>query len=177
MRGSVSISAVILAMPASRVALSGHSIHAKATVSSSLAATAPWKSVVWPGLRSAPQHSTTRSAPCSRNTGSTVLAWRRKSSLPEIGTGITKPSKYDIGSLLSGRGRGEGLGALLDRGLVHPHDLPVMPVEVLEAAAVHEAVVLRRITIGVAARGRDIGQRGVDMLAAVAAEAQHDLRA
>src|SRR5690242_9799941 len=172
MRGSVSISAVILAMPASRVALSGHSIHAKATVSSSFAATAPWKSVVCPGLRSAPQHSTTRSAPCSRKTGSTVLAWRRNSSFPALGTGITKPSKYDIGSLLSGRGGGEGCRALLDRGLVHPHDFPVVAVGILEAAAIHEAVVLGRIAIGVAACGRDFGQRGVDSSTAVAAQAQ-----
>ncbi|KAG1257642.1 hypothetical protein G6F65_015835 [Rhizopus arrhizus] len=79
-------------MPASRVALSGHSIQENTTVSSGVAFTAPKKSVVLPRGTSSPQHSTTRSAPYSMKTGSPARAWARNFSLLAVGTARTKPS-------------------------------------------------------------------------------------
>src|SRR3954468_11133674 len=54
---------------------------------------------------------------------------------------------------------GEGLGALLRRGRVHPHDLPAVAVEVEEAARVHEAVVLGAICLAAACRERSAADR------------------
>src|SRR3954452_11788704 len=65
---------------------------------------------------------------------------------------------------------GEGLGALLRRGRVHPHDLPAVAVQVEEAARVHEAVVLGAICPAAARRERGCADR-VDLLAGRHAEA------
>src|SRR3546814_3354389 len=53
---------------ACRVALSGHSIQLNTIDSSSLDATAPKKSLIFPLGTSSSQHSTTRVAPCSMKT-------------------------------------------------------------------------------------------------------------
>ena len=79
-------------MPASRVALSGHSIQENTTVSSSLASTARWKSVTLPAGTSSPQPSTTRVAPNSMNSGSNMRACSMNFCLLAVGTAITKPS-------------------------------------------------------------------------------------
>jgi hypothetical protein len=68
--GSMRGSSIIFFMPASRVALSGHSTHEKATVSSAVAWTARRKSVTLPSGTSSPQPSMTRIAPSSMNIAS-----------------------------------------------------------------------------------------------------------
>jgi hypothetical protein len=92
MRGSFFIRSSILPIAASRVALSGHSIHEKTTASSSFACTARRKSVTLPSGTSSPQHSRMRVAPSSANTLSPLLAWSMNFCLFALGTAITKPS-------------------------------------------------------------------------------------
>ncbi|MDT4879333.1 hypothetical protein FQZ97_1149950 [compost metagenome] len=65
--GSMRGSSIIFFMAASRVALSGHSIHEKATVSSAVAWTARRKSVTLPSGTSSPPPSITRMASSSMN--------------------------------------------------------------------------------------------------------------
>ena len=61
-------------MAASRVFLSGHSIHENTTDSSAVACTALPKSVIFPSGTSSAQHSTTRVAPRSVKIVSIALA-------------------------------------------------------------------------------------------------------
>src|SRR3954454_25154586 len=58
---------------------------------------------------------------------------------------------------------------------VHPHRLDDMAVEVLEAAAIHEAMVLLRAGIGLAARRAGSLDDRVDLGAAVARQAEQRL--
>src|SRR5438477_9278928 len=58
---------------------------------------------------------------------------------------------------------------------IHPHRLDDMAVEVLEAAAVHEAMVLRGAGIGLAARGAGSLDDRIDLGAAVARQAEQRL--
>src|ERR1700743_2874994 len=89
--------------------------------------------------------------------------------------GLTR-SRYPDASVSAHRHCGSGgfggeLGRpLLDRDRVHPGDLPVVAVEVVEAALVHEAVVLR-IFHGTGPGGRRGGEQRVDFLAARGADA------
>src|SRR4051812_29105590 len=64
---------------------------------------------------------------------------------------------------------GRGASALR-RHAGHVDELPVVAVQVLEAMAVHEAVVLS-LARDVAAGGPGLGDQGVDLLAALAAQA------
>src|SRR3546814_9546446 len=75
---------MILAMPASRVCLSGHSIHEKTTVSSSLASTARLKSVTLPSGTAVPQLSTRRVAPACLKRSAAILAWRSEEHTSEL---------------------------------------------------------------------------------------------
>src|SRR5947209_9223984 len=86
------LSFITFAIAASRVALSGHSIHEKTTTSSSFACTARRKSVSLPSFTSSPQHSRTRVAPCSMKTESVRLACSMNFCLFCLGTAITNPS-------------------------------------------------------------------------------------
>ena len=90
--GSMRGSSIIFFMAASRVALSGHSTHEKATVSSAVACTARRKSVTLPSGTSSPQPSITRTAPSSMNIGSSWRACSMNLRLLAVGTAITKPS-------------------------------------------------------------------------------------
>src|ERR1700710_1274961 len=86
----------------------------------------------------------------------------------------------DIAGLLDG-GRGSGAGGF---GLpahgsgggrhVHPHRLPDMAVQILEAAAVHEAVILLLARLAAAAGERLVGDL-VDRGSAVGGDADQDL--
>src|SRR6185437_365853 len=88
MRGSF----MNFSMPASRVALSGHSTQENTTDSSFSACTARRKSVSLPSGTLSPQHSTTRVAPNSTKTASKVLACAMNCARLALGTAITKPS-------------------------------------------------------------------------------------
>src|SRR3546814_6895429 len=63
-----------------------------------------------------------------------------------------------------------------DRGGVHPHHFPDMAVGILEAAAVHEAEILRRGRVGLAARLDGLVDLSVDFFAAARRHAEQDLR-
>src|SRR3546814_17823363 len=73
---------------------------------------------------------------------------------------------------------GGGLGGRVgrDRGGVHPHHFPDMAIGILETAAVHEAEILRRGRVGLAARLDRLVDLSVDLLAAVGRYAEQDLR-
>src|SRR5580704_12977402 len=79
----------------------------------------------------------------------------------------------------SGKGLG-GVGPLAahrgQRGTeIHPHRLEDMAVEVLEAAAIHEAIVLRRAGVDLAARRACSLDDRIDLGAVVAREAEQRL--
>lgn len=68
----------------------------------------------------------------------------------------------------------EVASALRHLAHVHEHDFPDVAVYVLEAAAIHEAVVLRRVHVRLAAVSGSGLNHAVDGLAVVGAQAQHD---
>src|SRR5215204_1875172 len=75
---------------------------------------------------------------------------------------------------LSGGLAGVLRGTLLDGLRVHPHDLPGVAVEVVEATAVHEAVVLWVASRRRAGVGRGVGER-VDAIARLGGDAEQRL--
>ena len=75
--GCVRSSAIILAAPASHVALSGHHTQAKTIFSPGSTATARRRSVRLPSGTLSSQHSTVRSAPNSLKNGATPDAMSR----------------------------------------------------------------------------------------------------
>jgi len=48
-----------------------------------------------------------------------------------------------------------------ERRRVHPHDFPDIPVGILDAAAEHEAMILRRVRVGASPHSLDLRERGV----------------
>src|SRR4051812_25985059 len=84
-------------------------------------------------------------------------------------------SRY--GSVISRMGalRGSGGSGLLDHAGVHPHQFPGVAVGILEAVAVHEAVVLL-FGQGGAAGGDGLLDEVIDVGAALARQARQHLR-
>src|SRR5829696_8480335 len=77
------------------------------------------------------------------------------------------------GAMRSGCGLVAELG--FGRGDIHPHHLPDMPIRILEAAAVHEAVVLARRRIDHPARRTRLLDRSVNVVSALGRDAEQHL--
>src|SRR5262245_37070473 len=68
----------------------------------------------------------------------------------------------------------ERLRTQFHRARVHPHHLPVMPVEIVEAPAIHEAMILRRHRIATAGVDRFLYQL-VDLISAATGQGDQRL--
>src|SRR6202012_4137043 len=87
--GFMRSSAMSFFIAASYAALLGHASQENTTVSSPIACTARLKSVTLPSIKSSPQHSTLRVAPCSAKIDDIFGAMSRKGCLFPVFPGIT----------------------------------------------------------------------------------------